>query len=505
MQIVLFLIYFGVVITFALYLNPLYFSPEAQKYIFLIGIVAVWRYTWALYNMARASYYKRFYFKALRKKADSAPQELMPEHIFVVVTTFKIPTEISVNVYRAAIQDAISCGIPVTIIASVVEKHEENLVKSIWKILNPPDRVDLMMVRFAGSGKRDGLAVAFRSLASHRAKLQHSIVALVDGDSIITPGTLLKCAQLFAINPQLGALTTNEDSTVYGDGFTENIYKQWYALRFAQRDTYMSSLSLSKRVQTLTGRMSVLKGVHFLDPQFTEVVQHDYIQHWRLGWFRFLTGDDKSTWYYILNKGWQMLYVPDVMVYTMESIPEKSFFKGATILMTRWFGNSLRATYRAMKVPKRKIGFYMWYAIRDQRITMWTGLFGLVAAIFGEIKWGGGIFAAYVWWILFSRTIVTLYYAKRRGYFYASWPFFLYFNQIYGSLIKIFIINHLYKQKWTRQKTVLSKNETWWDRFYVKYTSNMVLLIQVGLFLVAVSFVVGLLDGNDLYNFFKKG
>jgi glycosyltransferase Alg8 len=503
MQIIFFLIYILILVIWSLWLPPIYFSPEAKRYIFIIGIVASWRYTWALYNMIRAIFYKKIYFPRIRKKAKKVNEDLLPEHIFILITTFRIPVEISTKVYRASIEEAINCGLPTTIIASIVEKHEEMLVKSMWKALNPPSRVSLMIVRFAGTGKRDGLAVAFRALTRQTTKLQHSIVALVDGDSILSPGTLLKCASLFSLNPKLGALTTNEDAVVYGEGFKEEIYKQWYSLRFAQRDTYMSSLALSKRVITLTGRMSVYRGILFLDADFAETVQHDFIEHWRLGWFRFLTGDDKSTWYYVLKNGWEMTYVPDAMVLTVEHIPDKSFFKGATILMTRWFGNSLRATYRAMKVPKKVTGSFIWYAIRDQRITMWTGLFGLLGAIFGELKWGGGIFFAYLWWIFFSRVFVSMYYAARRGYFYASWPLFLYFNQIYGSFIKIYILNHLYKQKWTRQKTVLSKDESKWTTFYIRSTSNMLFFSEVFTFIILTGMVVGFFNKYDFYNFFN--
>ena len=502
MQIIFLLIYIFILFIWAMWLPSYYFSPEAKRYIFIIGIVAMWRYTWALLNMIRAVFYKKIYFPAIRKKAENIPDDLLPEHIFILITTYKIPIEISTKVYRAAIQEAINCKIKSTVIASVVERHEEMFVKSIWSALNPPSHVSLTIVRFAGTGKRDGLAVAFRSLTKQTTKLQHSIVALVDGDSMLSEGSLLKCARLFALNPNLGALTTNEDAVVYGEGFTEEMYKQWYSLRFAQRDTYMSSLALSKRVLTLTGRMSVYKGVLFLNPEFAETVQHDFIEHWRVGWFRFLTGDDKSTWYYVLKNGWEMTYVPDAMVMTVEHIPDKSFFKGASQLMTRWFGNSLRATYRAMKVPRKVTGIYIWYSIRDQRITMWTGLFGLIGAIFGELKWGGGVFFAYLWWIFFSRLFVAMYYAVRRGYYYSSWPIFLYFNQIYGSIIKIYILNHIYKQKWTRQKTVISKDESWWDGFYVRSTSNMLFYIEFLSFIIFTGFLIGFFDKYDIYYFF---
>ena len=484
-----------------LHLPPVYLDPQAKKYLIVAGAIAVWRYTWLTVNVLRAIFYKKIYFPRIRKKAQKLPREKLPEHVFILVTTYRIPEHISIEVYRGAIKEVINCvknGMRATLIASVVEKAEENLVRKLWDVLEPPEGATLIVVRFAGTGKRDGLAVAFRALLRKPAKLQKAIVALVDGDSILTEGTILKCAQLFALYPNLGAVTTDEDCILEEKNFTYTVYKQWYKLRFAQRDIYMSSAALSRRVQTLTGRMSVYRGVLFLDPEFTNTVQYDFIEHWRIGWLRFLTGDDKSTWYYVLKKGWEMLYVPDALVWTHEDPPSPSFFKGATMLMVRWFGNSLRATYRAMKIPMGITTPYMWYLVRDQRVTMWTGLYGLLAAILAEIKWGGGVLLAYIWWILFTRYVVVLFYGIQRGYYYMSWPFLLYFNQIYGSLIKIYISSHLYKQKWTRQKTVLAGKETKLDRLYVVVSSHLETFAKVLVFFILTGFSVGFFDLKDV-------
>src|SRR3712207_8055454 len=48
------------------------------------------------------------------------------------------------------------------------------------------------------------------------------------------------------------------------------------------------------------------------NPEFIRQVELDYIDHWRLGRFKFLTGDDKSSWFWLLRNGYKMLYVPDV-------------------------------------------------------------------------------------------------------------------------------------------------------------------------------------------------
>jgi len=58
----------------------------------------------------------------------------------------------------------------------------------------------------------------------------------------------------------------------------------------------MQSHALSGRVLTLTGRMSVFRGEHLTKIDFIRLVEADCLDHWLWGRFRFLSGDDKSTW-----------------------------------------------------------------------------------------------------------------------------------------------------------------------------------------------------------------
>ena len=496
-------LYILFLITFILWLPKPYLSPEARAYIWIVGVIAVWRYSWFVYNALRGVFYKKYYFPKLREKAQKLDRRSLPERAFILVTTYRIPEEISIEVYKGAIKEVINCtrkGIKTTLIASVVEKNEERLVRQLWKVLSPPEDAELIITRFAGTGKRDGLAVAFRAMMKYAGKLKNSIVALVDGDSALTEDSIYKCAELFALEPTLGAVTTDEEVALRPKNLVQKLYQIWYKLRFAQRDNYMASTSLSWKVMTLTGRFSVFRGEIFLDPEFVKTVQYDFIEHWRIGWLRLLTGDDKSTWYYLLKNGWKMLYVPDVLIYSYEAPPSENFLKGATMLMIRWSGNSLRATYRVKKFSPSITSWFVWYMIRDQRITMWTGLYGLTAAILGEIHWGGGVFIAYIWWILFTRFIIILFFGFQRGYYHILWIPLVYFNQIYGSLVKIYIINHLYRQKWTRQGTILAGRETKWDRIFIISSSNLTLLSQILFFIIATGYSVGMFNLYDLRN-----
>ena len=96
--------------------------------------------------------------------------------------------------------------------------------------------------------------------------------------------------------PNVGGLTTNEFCKVEGS-YTMS---EWHKMRFAQRHLNMCSMALTRRVLTLTGRMSLFRADIVTDARFIHDVQHDALDHWRLGRFKFLTGDDKSTWYSLM-------------------------------------------------------------------------------------------------------------------------------------------------------------------------------------------------------------
>lgn len=495
------LLYLAVMFSLAMTLPDYYFDADSAKFIFILGAVAIWRYTWAANHFIRALIYTRRVFPKLRQKSDEAGSQADPGHIFLLMTTFRISAETSIEVYRAAIREAMNYEIPTTIVASIVEMSEERLVKGMFYALNPPEHIQLKLVRIKGSGKRDGLAAGFRAVSNSNVTLEDSVVALIDGDTILTKGILGKCFRFFKLNPKLGALTTDEYCTLQGDMKTIGVYRRWYNLRFAQRTVYMGSLALSNKVLTLTGRMSLYRGEIVGDAEFVNRVQYDYVDHWRLGRFRFLTGDDKSTWYHVLKGGWEMLYVPDTHILTVEEPPSGNFFTGATMLMRRWFGNMLRTNTRARKVPRNVSGLFTWWTIIDQRISMWTSLFGLFGAILGSLVVGPVVLVAFAVWIMFTRYIMSLFLTFFHKEFSISWPFLIYFNQIYGSLVKIYIMNHLNKQKWTRQKTTLKETRTLLKRFFSESGSNVAWAGQMLIFITFMSFLVGLINMQDVQAF----
>jgi glycosyltransferase Alg8 len=474
-------------------------DPHVIHFAIIVGVVGLWRYSWGALHFIRSLIFRYVVYPRLCRRIGRDSDVHRPPHVFLLITSFRIDTETTRRVYKAAIDEAIACGSPATIVASIVEQADQRLIKALFAQANAPASVKLVFVRIPGSGKRDALAVGFRAISRCGPAVPGAIVAVIDGDSIIPAGLVRRCAPFFNANPRLGALTTDENCEVTGD---YPVYRQWYTMRFAQRHILMSSVSLSRRVLTLTGRMSMFRAEIICNPSFINEVEADYIDHWRLGRFRFLTGDDKTTWYWLLRNRWEMMYVPDVQVVTIETPPHQNFFVGATMLMTRWFGNMLRTNARALAVPRKAMGNFVWWCLIDQRLSMWTSPMGLAMAIAGSAVKGVEILWFYFLWIGLTRLVQTLLLLSARQHVSAAYPFLLYFNQVYGSLIKIYMLCHLNKQKWTRQNTTFSVDLARFRQLMGVWASDIFFASYLAIFIVAALFMNGLLAAADLRRFF---
>ena len=122
--------------------------------------------------------------------------------------------------------------------------------------------------------------------------------------------------------------------------------------------------------------------------------------------------------------------------------------------MIRWFGNMLRTNGRAIALGPRRMGLFTWWCIVDQRVSMWTSLVGPVSAIGLALSADPFILPLYILWVALTRFLQTLLLLTMRQEVSAYYPFLLYFNQIYGSMVKVFVLFRLDRQKWTRQNTV---------------------------------------------------
>lgn len=468
---------------------PEYLDPAHHKFIFIIGTIGIWRYSNAAIHFLRGMYFLHWKFPRMRKQVEAMGDEALPDHLFMVVTSFRIPTTTTFKVYRSVFQEVQRLGVPCTVIASIVEKGDENFIKAIMRDeVRERSDIRLIIVRARGTGKRDGLAHAFRAL-SRQMPLQNSVVGVVDGDTIMLPGCVERAVKMFALLPSVGGLTTNEYCEVEGG----KLVKEWHTMRFVQRHINMCSMALSRRVLTLTGRLSFFRASVMTDPEFIRDVEADFLEHWRLGRFQFLTGDDKSSWFSLMRAGWDTFYVPDSHTLTVEHPPDSNFFRATRQLMFRWYGNSLRQNFRATSLLGwERLGAFTLYVLYDQRLSMWTCLMGLTASVAAALLFGVQYLLVYLFWVLLSRTLVTLLFHFSGHPVDALYPFVLYYNQIVGSIMKVYALFHMDQQSWTRQKTTLSNRGVSFDVRLNRWSSKAMMFSSIAIFLGVVSVLLEL-------------
>ncbi len=309
---------------------------EVKEAALVVGALGIWRYSWAAVNFTRAIIFRWVRYPR-QKAAAHAAYAARPHkaHAFFLTTSYKIDPDVSIAVYRSIFLAAANSQNGATIVASVVDGADERLVQRVYDAMaEDMSSVRLITDRIPGTGKRDALARSL-TLIARQCPTAQDIVIFVDGDSCV-PADIVAQSAPVVTNPKVGALTTDEAVEIRQRG----LFRDWFELRFAQRQVMMCSMGYSNRVLTLTGRISVFRADLATDSDFINAIQNDYIDHWRLGRVNFLTGDDKSTWFWLMKNGYELAYLPDVRSSSMEVQPRPGFVGSATVLMVRWFGST---------------------------------------------------------------------------------------------------------------------------------------------------------------------
>jgi len=421
--------------------------PNSTLEVLLIalGPIAVWRYGWWMLHVLRAIVYARCVFPPLRRRADELwASGWRPPVVHFVMTTFKEKPEVTRAVLASIFDECRSCAAPSNIIIGTGDSADERVIEAFCaEVENAPAKVTL--VRQTQPGKRIAIGLALRALSRHGVAPE-DVVVLMDGDSILCPGVVEKCAPLFALRPQLGAVTTNEAAIVNGPRWMQT----WLELRFAQRRIAMQSHSLSRKVLTLTGRLSVYRAPLVVEEEFIRMVEADYLDHWLWGRFRFLSGDDKSTWYTLLRRGLEMLYVPDAAAVTVENVESQPWERAKQNLL-RWSGNMLRNGSRALALGPRRCGWFIWWCVLDQRLAIAASLAGPALALMLSLADGFAVLAAYLIWVLLTRTIASLVIALYAKRFSPLFPILLFANQVAGACVKVYLLFRMSKQRWANR------------------------------------------------------
>ncbi|QBF30829.1 glycosyltransferase [Thalassococcus sp. S3] len=425
-----------------------FFNPSVLHVTMVLGTLGIWRFGWWFTHAVRAQIYARLVWPGMRRRADAMWQSgWRPRHLHIQMTTYHEEPSITKRVIGSILGQIRREGIPTTLYIGTGSAFDEQIIRQFVETYAqdiPDDLASLVFVRQNQPGKRMAIGLILRSICRTNPG-PDDLVIFMDGDALFGDDVLRKTLPLFGSDPELQALTTDEEVICYGPKWIAN----WLDMRFAQRRLAMQSHALSGRVLTLTGRMSVFRARHVLDLEFIRTIEADHLNHWLWGRFRFLSGDDKSSWYHLLSRGARMTYVPDATVYTIEVIKENGLGRMVQNFR-RWSGNMLRNGARAIALGPTAMPFFIWWCIVDQRLAMWTMMVSPVMAVLGSMI-APGYFWNCIIWVLFSRVVLSLFlfgYSRKAD---MTWPFILYLNQVINATVKIFLIFHLSKQKWSNR------------------------------------------------------
>lgn len=424
--------------------NKIAMCYEARIAIVGLGTLGLWRYCWWFIHAVRSLIYTYIVFPGRRVKADELWNAgWRPKRLFFMMTTFKELPATTEIVLQSIMDACAEVSVPVHLFVGIGAASDEEIIMNYLNGLAIDFPFTVKLVQQKLPGKRFAIGETLRAIVAAGLK-QDDPVIFMDGDTFLMPVCLQQCLPFFALFPKLQALTTHEQSIIInGPAWM----KKWLDMRFAQRDFTMRSYSLSGKILALTGRMSIFRGKHLLEPKFIDIVEYDHLEHWLWGKFRFLSGDDKSTWYYLLQHRADMFYVPDALTVTIEHISGNAL-KRMNDNLRRWSGNTLRNGARAIALGPKTVGWYIWWCLVDQRIAIWTLPIGLTITCILTLTKTPYMFLASVLWLASSRLLISsmlFYYARRID---MSFPFIVYFNQLMSSIIKIHILFRLPQQRW---------------------------------------------------------
>ena len=454
-----------------------------------MGIIGTWRWSWFACHVLRSRLFLHWVFPRWRRKANAVPVEDIPPICFIV-PTYKEQPWITERVFRAIAREVKTLVHPTTIVVNSSSDAENEAIREILESEIPGLESVRLILMLQKDGKRKAMADALRDVAQLDLPSE-TIVALMDGDSELSPGTLRKCLPFFRLFPKLGALTTDELPIVGGS----YLFSEWFHLRFAQRHYQMCSLSLSEKVLCLTGRFSLFRGEAALHPTFADRLETDTLDDWLWGRFKFLSGDDKSTWYWLLSRGYDMIYVPDTIVYSIETI-SGSLTKRAYNNMRRWYGNMLRNSDRALALGPGKMGWFIWYCLLDQRISIWTALITPSLLLLAIVRGQWLVFGILCCWILFSRPLMlSIIFIGRQSHLKPLHLPMLLLSQWSSAGIKVWTQMNLAQQKWAnRGNQSISAAGTGVERFLKVNTSKFLMWSQVFAFAIALLGISGIVN-----------
>jgi mannuronan synthase len=400
-------------------------QAQVRDFVIVLAVLGAWRCGWGAVHLARGLWYRDVAFPRWRRAADESGAAGTASHVYMVIATSRMRGETTARVYQAAIAEAIRYARPATIVAGVGELADQRWIKRVFQQMKPPPEIRLAFIRRPGIGTRHQMACSLRAVSRMRPSRDAAVV-LLDGDVLLTAGSLARSLPFLQLMPDVDGIITDEERIFAGTP----VVRAWHSLRAAQRHQTMSSLGLSRRLPGITGGMSIHPARVATDPGFITSLEQDHLGHARQGRAPLRTGDDQSTWLWLLRRDRRMLYLPDVRTVTIEHPPP-----AATRLMLRGSDDMAGRSSTAIALGPARVGPFTWWFLIERRVSLWTPLIGLVIALLFSFGKSVLFLYAYLLWVATTRLIHALLLLTARPAISGLYPPLLYVGQVCGALI----------------------------------------------------------------------
>jgi glycosyltransferase Alg8 len=430
----------------ALHAPDLLWQAQVGDFLIILAVLGAWRYGWGAVHLGRALWYRHVVFPRWRRAADLSGAAGAAAHVYIVIATSRIGAETTARVYQAAIAEAIRYARPATIVAGVGELADQRWIQRAFLQMKPPPEIRLAFVRQPAIGRRHLIACSLRAVSRLRPPRDAAVV-LLDGDVLLTAGSLTQALPFLKLMPEVDAIVSDEESIVAGGA----LMQAWHGLRVAQRHQTMSSLGLSRRLAWSSGGMSIHPAAVATDPDFIAALEHGDLEHGRHGHDHRSTGQDRSTWLRLLRRGRRMLYLPDVRTVTIEHAPARRLLPATTRAMLGGSDKMPGGSSTAIALGPGRIGLFTWSFLVERRVSLWTPLIGLVVALLFALGQSVLFLYAYLLWVGATRLLHALLLLTARPAISGLYPPLIYFGQIYGALIEAHRLARLGLQLWPRQ------------------------------------------------------
>ena len=124
-----------------LHLPPQRLDAPTSIFLASIGLLALWRYSWWGLHVIRAIRFRKTVFPGYRHAADRLAPSVRPEHVYVLITSYRVAPETTFKVYDALVKNAIDYGQPTTIIASITDQTDVDVLSHVLAANGHPDQV----------------------------------------------------------------------------------------------------------------------------------------------------------------------------------------------------------------------------------------------------------------------------------------------------------------------------------------------------------------------------